>query len=160
MFLHCFISNSYSYIPNSKTNTPKFKTYIIFIRWAINKIIIFESWFKMIILLEIHELLLLAIEWYHPISTHWGRDKMAAISQTMFSNAFSWMKMYEYCLRFLWNVFLRIDLTIFQQWFRQWLGAEQVTSHCLNQWCLDYRRIYVSLGLNELTRQFLAGLLR
>ena len=25
--------------------------------------------------------------------THWGRDKMAAISQTTFSNAFSWMKM-------------------------------------------------------------------
>ena len=26
--------------------------------------------------------------------THWGRDKMAAIFQTTFSNAFSWMKMY------------------------------------------------------------------
>ena len=25
--------------------------------------------------------------------THWGRDKMDAISQTTFSNAFSWMKM-------------------------------------------------------------------
>ena len=28
--------------------------------------------------------------------THWGRDKMAAVSQTTFSNAFSWMKMYEF----------------------------------------------------------------
>ena len=28
--------------------------------------------------------------------THWGRDKMAAISQTMFSNAFSWMEIYEF----------------------------------------------------------------
>ena len=27
--------------------------------------------------------------------SHWGRDKMAAIFQT-FSNAFSWMKMYEF----------------------------------------------------------------
>ena len=27
---------------------------------------------------------------------HWGRDKMAAISQTTFSNAFSWMKKYEF----------------------------------------------------------------
>ena len=26
--------------------------------------------------------------------THWGRDKMAAIFQMTFSNAFSWMKMY------------------------------------------------------------------
>ena len=33
--------------------------------------------------------------------THWGRDKMVAIFQTMFSNAFSWMKMYEFRLRFL-----------------------------------------------------------
>ena len=29
--------------------------------------------------------------------TYWGRDKMAAILQTIFSNAFSWMKMYEFC---------------------------------------------------------------
>ena len=29
--------------------------------------------------------------------THWGRDKMAAILQTMDSNTFSWMKMYEFC---------------------------------------------------------------
>ena len=28
------------------------------------------------------------------VLTHWGRDKMAAIFQTIFSNAFSWMKMY------------------------------------------------------------------
>ena len=33
--------------------------------------------------------------------THWSRDKMAAISQTTFSNAFSWMKMYEF--RFHWD---------------------------------------------------------
>ena len=26
--------------------------------------------------------------------THWGREKMDAISQTIFSNAFSWMKMF------------------------------------------------------------------
>ena len=29
--------------------------------------------------------------------------------------------------------------------------AGQATSHYLNQWWLDYRRIYASLGLNELT---------
>ena len=28
--------------------------------------------------------------------THWGRDNMAAISQTTLSKAFSWMKIYEY----------------------------------------------------------------
>ena len=38
--------------------------------------------------------------------THWSRDKMAAISQTMSSNAFSWMKMYEFRLIFHWRLFL------------------------------------------------------
>ena len=33
------------------------------------------------------------------IVTHWGRDKMAAKSQTTSSNAFSWMKMYEFLLK-------------------------------------------------------------
>ena len=50
--------------------------------------------------------------------THWGRDKMAGIFQTTFSIAFSWMKMYEYRLRFHWNLFLTFELTIFQHWFR------------------------------------------
>ena len=36
----------------------------------------------------------------YDILTHRGRDKMAAISQTTFSNAFSWMKNYEFRLRF------------------------------------------------------------
>ena len=32
--------------------------------------------------------------------THWGRDKMAAISQTTLSIAFSWMKILEFRLNF------------------------------------------------------------
>ena len=56
--------------------------------------------------------------------THWGRGKMAAIFQTAFSNAFSWMKMFEFRLKFHWSLFLRVQLTIFQHWFRLWLGAE------------------------------------
>ena len=50
--------------------------------------------------------------------THWGRDKMAAISQTTFSNAFSSIKMFEFRLQFHWSLFLRVQLTIFQHWFR------------------------------------------
>ena len=84
------------------------------------------------------------------VLTHWGRDKMAAIFQTTFSNGFSWMKIYEFWLTFHWSLFLGLQLTIFHHWFRKWLGADQATSHDLNQWWLDYRRIYVSLGLNEL----------
>ena len=54
--------------------------------------------------------------------THWGRDKMAAIVQTMFSYALSWMKRCE--LRWIshWSSFLRVQLTISQHWFRQWLA--------------------------------------
>ena len=51
-------------------------------------------------------------------STHWGRDKMDAISQTILSNAFSWMKMSEYRLKFHRSLFLRVQLTISQHWFR------------------------------------------
>ena len=49
--------------------------------------------------------------------THWGRDKMATIFQTTLSNAFSWMKMYEFRLRFHRSLFLRFQLTISQHWF-------------------------------------------
>ena len=84
--------------------------------------------------------------------THWGRDKMDAISQTTLSNAFSWMKILEFRLKFHWSLFLRVLLTIFQHWFWWWLGADQATSHYLNQCWLDHWCIYASLGLNELTR--------
>ena len=52
------------------------------------------------------------------ILTHLPLDKMAAISQMIFSDTFSWMKMYKFWLRFRWILFLRVQLTIFQHWFR------------------------------------------
>ena len=73
---------------------------------------------------------------------HWGRDKMAAIFQTTLSNTFSSMKMYKFWLKFHWSLFLRVQLITSQHWFRQWLGASQATSHCLNQSWLVYWRIY------------------
>ena len=78
---------------------------------------------------------------------------MDAISQTTFWSAFSWMKMFEFRLKFHWILFLRVQLTIFQHWFRQWLGAVQAISHFLIQLWLDYRRIYASFGFNELNRK-------
>ena len=90
------------------------------------------------------------LNYSHNELTHCGRDKMAAIFQTIFSSAFSWMEIYKLRLIFHWNLFPVVQLTIFQHWFRKWLGAVQATSHYLNQWWLDYWRIYASLGLNEL----------
>ena len=83
--------------------------------------------------------------------TSWGRDEMADIFQTTISNAYSWMKMYEFRLK--WSLFLMVQLKIVHHWFRWWLGADQATSHYLNQWCLNYWRKYVSLVLNELMVQ-------
>ena len=59
------------------------------------------------------------------------------------------MEMFQFWLRL--SLFLRFHLKISQHWIRQWLGTDQVTSHYLNQWWLDYRRIYASLSLNELS---------
>ena len=50
--------------------------------------------------------------------THWGRGKIAAISQTTMSSAFSRIKMLEYRLKFHWSLFLRVQLTISQQWYQ------------------------------------------
>ena len=82
--------------------------------------------------------------------THWDRDKLDAISQTTFSSEFYWTKIFGLRFKINWSLFLRVQLTIFQHWFRYWLGAVQATSHYLNQCSLVYRRIYASLGLNEL----------
>ena len=50
--------------------------------------------------------------------TYWGRDKMAAILQITLSKAFSGMKMLEFQLKFHLSLFLRVQSTIFQRWFR------------------------------------------
>ena len=51
----------------------------------------------------------------HVPLTHWGRDEMDNISQTTFSNAFSWIKMFEFRLKFYWSLFVRVQLKIFRQ---------------------------------------------
>ena len=55
-------------------------------------------------------------------------------------------------MRFHWSLFPGVQKTIFQHWFRYWLGAGQATSRYLNQWWLVYRHIYASLSLNELRK--------
>ena len=45
-------------------------------------------------------------------------DKMADISQTILSGAFSWMKSFVFWLKFHWSLFLKVQLTISQHWFR------------------------------------------
>ena len=57
--------------------------------------------------------------------THWGRDEMDNISPTTLQNVFSSMKMFEFRLKYRFSLFLSVQLTIFQHWFRLWLGAVQ-----------------------------------
>ena len=50
--------------------------------------------------------------------THWGWEKITAILQTTLLNAFSWMKMYEFRFKFHSTLFLDVQLTVFQHWFK------------------------------------------
>ena len=58
---------------------------------------------------------LLFFIWY---LTHWGRDKMDAISQTTCSSAYFLMKMFEFWFKFHWSLFVRVHLIIIQHCFR------------------------------------------
>ena len=49
-----------------------------------------------------------------PYLAHWGWEEMDNILQTTFSNIFSSMKMFEFQLIFHWNLFLKVQLIIFQ----------------------------------------------
>ena len=60
-------------------------------------------------------------------------DKMGAVSQMIFSDAFSWMKSFVFWFKFHWSLFLRDQLAITQHWFRKWLGAVEAPSQYLNQ---------------------------
>ena len=82
--------------------------------------------------------------------THWGWDKMTTILQMTFWNAFSWIKIVLFCVKFQLNLFPRVQLTTIQHWFGKGLGAEEATSHYDG---LFHWRIYPSLGLNELRAQ-------
>ena len=80
----------------------------------------------------------------------WGRDKMAAIFQKILSNTLSWMKMYEFQLRFHWNPKGQINnipaLVQIMAWCRP--GDTPLSEPMMASLCW---LIYVSLGLNELT---------
>ena len=56
--------------------------------------------------------------------SHLPLNKMATISQTIFSDTFSWMESFVFWLKFHRCLFLRVLSTITQHWFRKWLGAE------------------------------------
>ena len=102
-----------------------------------------HSWFQL-------ELRCQTLEILHYWLAHWGRDKMATISQTTFSSAFSWMKLLNF----------RSNLTEIYSLGSNWeygsIGSDNGlvpnrhqaiiwSSAGMLYWC-----IYVSLGSHEL----------
>ena len=45
------------------------------------------------------------------VLTQWGRNKMAALLQTIISNEFSWMISFVFRFKFPWSLFIRVHLT-------------------------------------------------
>ena len=88
--------------------------------------------------------------WNLPLNhlTRWGWDKMAVISETTYSNAFSQMKKYEFWLKFHWSLLLRVQLTISEHWFR--ISEDYLAPNRQQDIILVYWHKHASLGLNEL----------
>ena len=78
----------------------------------------------------------------------WGREKKCRHFPDEISNAISWIKL------ILLNISLECvpkgPIDNIPSSVQIWLDAGQVTSHYLNQWWLDFWRIYAALSLNEL----------
>ena len=71
--------------------------------------------------------------------------KMTIISQTIFSDAFSWMKSFIFWLKFHWNLFLRVQLTITQNWLyngivNRWIGDKPLSEPVLTRFNDTYMR--------------------
>ena len=83
-------------------------------------------------------------------------DKMAAISQTMFSGAFSWMKSFVFWLKFHWNVLLRVQLTATHPGSDNGLAPNRRQAIIWTNADLINWRIYAALVGDELMEQPIA----
>ena len=79
-----------------------------------------------------------------------GQDKLAPIFQTTPSIAFSWMEMFEFRIGFHQNLFLKVQLTIFQPWFRYGLAlsdtpvSESMMGRLLTHICVTRPQSFIS----------------
>ena len=86
--------------------------------------------------------------------THWGRDYMVPISQMTFSNAFSWMKMYDFCLRFVSGVRINNIPGLVQIMAWCWPGDKP-----LYEPMMDSLLIHICTNLPQWVKKLLQGLL-
>ena len=75
-------------------------------------------WGKYVLLLSSIWCIYNAFSIYIMHLNHLPLDKMAIFWQTTFSNAFHWMKLLAFRFNIHCNLFLRVPLTMNQQWFR------------------------------------------
>ena len=76
--------------------------------------------------------------------------KMAAIFQTIFSDAFSWNENIWIAIKISLKFLPKGPINIIPALGQIMAWCRLSESHCLNQWWLIYWRVYASLGLNEL----------
>ena len=79
-----------------------------------------------------------------------AEKKMATISQTIFSNAFSRTKTVDFQVKVRRNMFLVVQLTIIEHWFRLCLASNRRQANIGTNGDLVYWRMYTSLGLHWL----------
>ena len=101
----------------------------------------------------LHHQMLYDFCWIHTMHlTHWDRNKMVTILQTTFWNAFSWMQIGVFWLKYHWNFFPKAQLTIIQHWLGQWAGAAKETSHYLNHWwpsSLTHHQVLICINIGH-----------
>ena len=71
---------------------------------------------------------------------------MAAISQTIFSDSFSWMTSFVYWSKLHWSLFLRVQLTMTQHWFRWWPGAKPLSEAMFTRFTDAYMLYLVEMS--------------
>ena len=64
-----------------------------------------------------------------PLHHFEAETKWTSFRRRHFQTHFLWIKMLELLLKFHWSLFLGVKLTIFQHWFRKWLGAVAYMRH-------------------------------
>ena len=87
--------------------------------------------------------------WTHTVNSS-PLDKMAAISQTIFSDAYSWMKHFVFWLKFHRSLFVRIQLTITSIGLDNGLALKRRQAIIWTNADPVYRRKYTALGGDEL----------
>ena len=91
------------------------------------------------------ELAIELVVWLRTL-TYWGRDIVAAISQTPLSSPFHWMKIFEFGLKFHWSLFLRVQIETLQIGSDNGLAPSRRQAIIWTNVAIVHRHIYASSG--------------